>query len=159
VFSRIPLDLYSEGRKIGTTDERQVMLPPGRHRVEMINSRFNYRSEVTFDITSGQLTSHTVSLPSGRLRVRSAPGAQVWIEGEHVGAVPLGDIPVPIGTREVVVRHPQFGERRQSVEVTSGAPTEVTIALDNEPAPTPVTSTPRLAPLSAPPAPRPDTVQ
>ena len=52
---------------------------------------------------------------------------EVWVEGEHVGTLPLGDISVPLGTREVLVRHPQFGERRQTVEVTYGSPTQVSL--------------------------------
>jgi hypothetical protein len=121
------------------------------------------------------MLSHTVNLPSGLLRVRGMPGTEVWVEGEHLGALPLREVTVPIGTREVVFRHPQYGERRQMVEVGAGAPADVTVsfgavaaadaaaALDGPigPAPPPPApaQAPRLAPLSAPRAPRSDAVR
>src|SRR5204862_6190409 len=107
-----------------------------------------------------------VALPSGVLRGRGAAGSEGWVGGEHGGALPLADVSVPIGTREVVFRHPQQGERRQMIEVGAGAPAEVTAvfgaapASDAAPAPqpgapapsaaTPPAAPPRLAPLSAP---------
>jgi hypothetical protein len=147
IFSRIPLELYENGRKIGTTDDGQVVVTQGRHQIELVNRRFNYRGAITLEVDAGQLTSHTVSLPSGRLRVSAAAGSEVWVEGEHVGAIPVGELVVPIGTREVVVRHPQLGERRQSVEVALGTPAEVSFPLEAA-ANAPGAPMPRLAPLS-----------
>ena len=128
VFSRIPLDIYLEGRRIGTTDDGQLLVPPGQHRLELVSRRFNYRGELTLSLAAGQMMSHTVALPSGLLRVRGVAGTEVWVEGEHVGALPLTEVTVPIGTREVVFRHPQYGERRQTVEVGAGAPADVTVS-------------------------------
>jgi hypothetical protein len=111
------------------------------------------------------------------LRLRGAAGTEVFVEGEHIGALPLADVSVPIGTREVVFRHPQHGERRQVIEVGAAAPAEVTAlfgaapqATPAEPAAAPEPATPapnasappqappRLAPLSAP-RPRPSAIQ
>ena len=80
------------------------------------------------DIRPTAVTAHTVSLPNGSLRVNTETGAEVWIEGERAGVAPLGIVPVPIGTREIVVRHPDLGERREAVEVRFGVVTEVNIA-------------------------------
>jgi hypothetical protein len=175
LFSRIPLDIFFEGKRIGSTDDGQLLVPPGRHRLELVSRRFNYRGELTLSLDGGQMLSHTVSLPSGVLRLRGITGTEVWIEGEHIGALPLADVTVPIGTREVVLRHPQFGERRQMVEVGAGAPADVSVsfgsaaaadaaaALDaptGPPPPPPAPAQPpRLAPLSAPPGTRSDTVR
>jgi hypothetical protein len=166
VFSRIPLDIYFDGKRIGTTDDGQLLVPPGAHRFELVSRRYNYRGEVSLSLQPGQMMTHTVALPSGVLRVRGAAGTEVWVEGEHVGALPLADVSVPIGTREVVFRHPQQGERRQMIEVGAGAPAEVTAMFGAAPAseasaapppaaPAPNTAAPpaappRLAPLSAP---------
>ncbi len=127
VFSRVPLELVVDGERVGSTDDGQVTLAPGRRRIELLNRRLNYRGEVTLDIAAGQVTSHTATLPPGQLRIAGAAGAEVWVEGEHVGTLPLGDISVPLGTREVLVRHPMFGERRQTVEVTYGSPRQITM--------------------------------
>jgi hypothetical protein len=126
VFSRVPLDVYVADRRIGSS-EAQIVLAPGRYRVGLVNSTFNYRGEISLRIRPGEVTSHTVTLPDGRLQVHTEPGAEVWIEGERAGVSPLGPISVPIGTREVLVRHPELGERREGVEVRYGEITEVRV--------------------------------
>ena len=159
VYSRVPLDLVIDGVRVGSTEDGQIVVPAGRRRVELVNKRLNYRGEVTLDVASGQVTTHTATLPPGQLRIAGAPGGEVWVEGEHVGTLPLGDISVPLGTREVLVRHPLFGERRQTVEVTYGSPTQVSL-LQQEPAGgSPQDAASRLAPLSTPPPPRSDAVR
>jgi hypothetical protein len=128
VFSRVPLDLYVSKRRIGSTDDGQIILAPGRYRVEMVSDRLNFRGVVTLNVRPAAVTSHTVTLPNGTLQVHTEPGAQVSVEGKRVGVAPLGSIPVPIGTREIVVTHPTLGERREFVEIRLGSVTEVTIA-------------------------------
>jgi hypothetical protein len=142
-FSRIPMDLYSDGRRIGTTEDGQLLVNAGRHKIEFVSQRFNFRSTVTLTIRPGQVTAHTLALPSGRVRVTTTPGAEVWIEGERAGVAPLDAMPVTIGTREVVVKDAAF-ERRQSVEVKNGETTELTM-MPGSGAPA---TAPRLAPLS-----------
>jgi hypothetical protein len=158
VYSRVPLDLIVDGVRVGSTEDGQLVVPAGRRRVELVNKRLNYRGEVTLDVPNGQVTTHTATLPPGQLRIAGAPGGEVWVEGEHVGTLPLGDISVPLGTREVLVRHPLFGERRQMVEVTYGAPTQVSM-MQQEGAGSPADAASRLAPLSAPPPPRSDAIK
>jgi hypothetical protein len=143
-FSRIPMDLFADGRRIGTTEDGQLLLSAGSHKIEFVSQRFNFRSTVTLTIRPGQVTAHTLALPSGRVRVTTSPGAEVWIEGERAGVAPLDAMPVTIGTREVVVKDAAFGERRQSVEVKNGETTELTIMPGSR---GPATA-PRLAPLS-----------
>ena len=69
----------------------------------LVNERLNYRGTVTLNIRAASVTSHTVTLPNGRLQVNTEPGAQVSIEGQPMGVAPLGPLPVQIGNREVVV--------------------------------------------------------
>jgi hypothetical protein len=117
VFCRIPLDVHVGGRRIGTTADERLLLAPGVHEVTLVNEHYNYRDTKTFEIQPGVATPYTVSLPTGTVQVNAPAGAQVWVEGEAVGQVPLGDLQLPIGTREIMARHPDFGERRNTVEV------------------------------------------
>jgi hypothetical protein len=123
----VPLELYVQGKRIGSTEDGQIILPPAVYRVELVSDRLNYRGTVTLNIRSAVVTSHTVTLPNGRLQVNTEPGAQVSVEGTPMGVAPLGPLPVQIGTREVVVTHPDMGERREFVEVRFGVVTDVSI--------------------------------
>ena len=82
VFSRVPMDLYISGKRVGSTESGPIILPPGVHRVELVSERLNYRGTATLNIRPAAVTSHTVTLPNGRLQVNTEPGAQVSIEGQ-----------------------------------------------------------------------------
>jgi hypothetical protein len=133
VFSRLPLELHADGRRIGTTDDGQLLLAPGTYRIGLVNERFNFKGEETLEIRPGKVTSHTVSLPVGRLHVNTTPGVEVWVDGERKGVAPIGPLAVPIGTREVLVRHPQLGDQRQGVEVKHDQQTDVTLLFERPP--------------------------
>ena len=42
-----------------------------------------------------------------------------------MGVTPLGNIKVPIGSHEIVWRHPTLGERKRVVQVTAKTPVRV----------------------------------
>jgi hypothetical protein len=66
----------------------------------------------------------------GYVQVDTLAGADVWIDGHHIGRAPLADVPVSIGTREVLVRHAERGERRYPVRVRQGEVAVVAARLD-----------------------------
>ena len=70
-----------------------------------------------------------VQSSQGTLRITAPDGAEVFIDGQRVGQTPLAEQHVPLGTREIVVKHPQLGEKRVTATVTSSAPAEVTVDL------------------------------
>ena len=153
VYSRAPLDLIVDGTRLGSTDDGQLSVPSGRRRIEVVNKRLNYRGEITLDIPAGQVTTHTITLPAGQLHVTGTAGADVFVEGAHVGTLPMNDIAVPLGTREVIVRHPVYGERKQTVEVTYGATTQIALPQgDAAAAPIPATPAEAASRLASPPA-------
>jgi len=153
VSSRIPVEIYDGERKIGTSDEGHILLAPGQYNVRLVNTHYGFSGQAAFTIKPGEIATHTVALPQGSLRVTTDAGADIYVEGEHVGTAPIGSIQLPIGTREVLVRHPQLGERRQSVDIILGQPVDLTVILkDGGNAPR---TAPRLAPLSMPPDRRP----
>ncbi len=154
VYSRLPVEISSEGRRLGTSDDGQMVLTAGSHEIALVNERFKFRSVVRIGVRPGENTVYTVPLPSGSVQVETTPGAEVWVEGEHVGVAPLGELSVPIGTREIVVRHPDFGERAESVEVTTGQTARVTVVLARSESAPLTNAAPRLAPLSMAPASR-----
>lgn len=146
-FSRIPMEVYADGKRIGSTEDGQLLIASGAHQIEFVSERFHYRAIASLTIPPGHVLPYTVALPSADVRVVTAPGAEVWVEGERVGVAPLEPIHVPIGTREIVVKGPGGTEKRQAVEVKLGETVEVSLtpqAVAAESSP----GTPRLAPLS-----------
>jgi hypothetical protein len=149
VISRIPVDVYQGSRKLGASGDQHILLAPGQYKVTFVNNHFRFKADVELTIRPGEVTTHTVELPTGLLAVNTVAGAEILIEGERVGTAPIAPVTVPIGTREVIVRHPQLGERRQSVEVFGdGKTVALSVILEGENAPR---TQPRLAPLQLPP--------
>ena len=146
-FSRIPMEVYADGKRIGTTEDGQLLIASGTHQIEFVSDRFHYRAIASLTIPAGHVLPYTVALPSAEVQVNTTAGAEVWIEGQRIGVAPLESIHVPIGTREIVVRDATGAEKRQVVEVKLGEAVELsltpeTVTSDSSPA------TPRLAPLS-----------
>jgi len=154
VTSRIPVEIFDGTRKLGSSEGGHILLAPGQHKVRLVNTKYGFSEEAEFTIKAGEVSTHAVNLPEGSLHVTTEAGAEIFVEGELMGIAPLAPFRVAIGSREVLVRHPDMGERRQSVEVVIGQPTELGVIFRENAAPTPQ-APPRLAPLSMPPERRP----
>jgi hypothetical protein len=97
----------------------------GIHQWDLVNNALGYRVKRTVDIRAGQIVPLVIEPADGRLSINAVPWAQVSIDGKSVGDTPLGNVPVPIGEHEIVFRHPQLGERRETITVKSGTLTRV----------------------------------
>ena len=100
IVSRIPLEIYLGGRRLGTSEDEKISLPPGAHRLTVVNAKFGFRSELSVEIKPGELTAYNASPATGRIIVHTAAGAEILIEGEKVGVAPMGELEVPVGVRE-----------------------------------------------------------
>jgi hypothetical protein len=67
--------------------------------------------------------------PKGSANINAQPWAEVWIDGTKVGETPLANLPLTLGSREIVFRNPQFGERKVMATITAGAPANVSVDL------------------------------
>jgi hypothetical protein len=65
---------------------------------------------------------------SGTLSLNAVPWADVSLDGKSLGRTPVMNLSVSVGSHEVTWRHPQLGERRETVVVTATAP--VTLVTD-----------------------------
>lgn len=117
--SPIPLELREDGRVVGTTAVERLILPAGEHEIEMINDALGFRETRRITIAADRTTSVPVAVPSGTVNINALPWAEVWIAGERIGETPIANLSRPIGEYEVVLRHPQFGERRARVTIAA----------------------------------------
>jgi len=115
----IPVDLQvlRNGRVLGSTGGDPIRLPAGRHQLELVSDELEYRAVVSVTVPAAGTARPAVSLPRGQVAISAWPWARVFIDGEDVGTTPIGSLSLPIGTHEVVWRHPQLGERRQAIVV------------------------------------------
>jgi len=81
------------------------------------------------NVTPGQVSALRLDWPNGAMAINALPWAEVFIDGERIGETPIGNVPVPIGTHEVVFRHPELGEQTVRATVTVGAPARLSVDL------------------------------
>ena len=129
VQSPVDMEILEDGRVLGNTRMERLMLPVGSHRIEFANSGLEFTVARTVQITAGRTASVSIPLPSGKLSVNAVPWADVSLDGAALGTTPLGDVSVPVGPHELVFRHPQLGERRQTITVRAQTPTRIGIDL------------------------------
>jgi len=123
--SPVELTLAEDDQIIGTTRAARVMLPAGAHNLVLANAALEVQTTMAVRIEGGKTLKRAVTLPAGSLSVNAVPWANVWVDGGEIGTTPLANVPLPIGTHEVVWRHPQLGERRRTIAITARTPTRV----------------------------------
>ena len=122
VQSPTRLELRESGKLIGTTETEKIMLPAGKHQIEIANDAVGYRSTREIDVVSNKTSTIAVELPFGAVSINAQPWAEVWIGGERIGDTPIANLQRRVGSHEVVFRHPQLGERRETILVTLRQP-------------------------------------
>jgi hypothetical protein len=118
VTAPVGMHIYAAGRIVGTTEAETVMLPVGNHDLTFVNDEVGYKVRKSVSVQAGKTTAVRLDVPSGTVNVNASPWAEVWVDNQRVGETPIGNLRIPIGTREFVFRHPELGERRKSALVT-----------------------------------------
>jgi hypothetical protein len=129
VAAPVTVQIFENGVLIGNSDAARLLLPVGRHELEFANDTFAYRVRRTVQITARQAAALSLEPVTGTLSVNAQPWAEVWIDGRRIGETPIGNLALPIGNHDLLVRHPQLGERRQTVAVGASGPSRVGIDL------------------------------
>ncbi|MBI2220516.1 MAG: PEGA domain-containing protein [Acidobacteria bacterium] len=128
VSAPIELQIFEKGKQIGTAGEGPLVLSAGAHTIELVNESLAYRSSHGVDIAPGEEERLAVT-PKGLINVNAIPWAEVWVDDERLGETPLANVSVTLGSRELVFKHPEYGERRVPVTVTGGAAQQVSVDL------------------------------
>ena len=127
ISSSVPLDILEGASIVGTSQASKIMLPVGRHELRFANTALGFSDRRVVEVRPGATAAVRVDLPSAPLSINAQPWAEVWIDGNRVGETPIGNQQVRIGSHEIVLRHPDLGERRQSVTVTLTTPARVSV--------------------------------
>ncbi len=127
--SPIEIQLVEGSRVLGSSADGPIVMTAGVHQLELVNSAFGYRERRTVEVKSGQVVPLIVKPPDGRLNINALPWARVWVDGKPVGETPLANVEMPVGQHEILFRHPELGERRETAMVKSGAVTRISVTL------------------------------
>jgi hypothetical protein len=121
------VQIYENQRLLGTSRLDRIMVPSGRHELELVNESLGFKATRAVDVANGQVAAVRPEWPRGSVALNALPWAEVFVDGDRLGETPIGSAPLPIGVHEVVFRHPELGEKRANVIVTSGAPARLSV--------------------------------
>src|SRR5262249_4948243 len=124
------VDIIENDDVIGTSGASRVMLPAGRHHIVLANTTLGFRETRTVDVAGGRTAGILLDAPKASLSVNARPWADVTVDGTSIGQTPIANVMVSVGSHDVVFRHPQLGERRQSVVVTTKGPNRLSVDLN-----------------------------
>ena len=132
VSAPFDMELYEDGKLLGSTGVARIMLPAGRHDIEVVSEALGYREARTVNVQANKVASFAVSLPKGSISLNAIPWATVTIDGENAGDTPIGNLSLTIGPHEVVFTNPQLGEQRRVITVTQRSPVRFSIDLSKK---------------------------
>jgi len=126
----IELHVLEGDRVLGSSATGAIVAAAGTHDLELVNSTLGIRVRQAVTFRAGQVVRIPIELPLGRVSINAAPWAEVWIDDRSVGETPIANVGVAVGEHEVVFRHPQLGERRETVVVRADVDAQVSTTFE-----------------------------
>lgn len=127
VTSPVEMQLFEDGRLVGSSRSERIMMSVGDHSLQLVNETLGYRVSRTLQVAPGRVTPMRLDPPKGTLALNASPWAEVWVDGDRVGDTPMGNISLQIGSHDVLFRHPELGEQRHTVTVTLNGPARLSV--------------------------------
>jgi PEGA domain len=117
VHSTFEVQVFDAGQLVGSSATERIMLTPGAHDLELVNAGLGYRATVKTIVVAGKLVPLAIDTPRVPVAINAQPWAEVVVDGRVHGDTPLANLMLPIGVHEIVLRHPDLGERTETVTV------------------------------------------
>jgi hypothetical protein len=119
VASPFPVDVIEGDEVVGTSGTARTMLAAGTHDLVLRNDSLGYESHHRLEIAAGKVATLDVVPPVASLNVNARPWADVLVDGVAVGQTPLANLQLAVGSHRITFRHPQFGERHETVLISA----------------------------------------
>ncbi len=123
------VQVLEAGQVVGTSASERILVTAGPHVFELVNAALGFRSTVKVVVGTGRTEPLIVDSPRALVQVNAQPWAEVLVDGRVAGDTPLANLQLPIGVHQFVFRHPEFGERSQTVTVRLDTPNRITADL------------------------------
>ena len=125
VSSPFELQIFEGNDLVGTSGASRIMLQAGRHDFRFVNQNLGYEDTRRIEVGPGKVAAVKIDAPKAAVSANARPWADVIVDGVNVGQTPLANLSLAIGTHQVIFRHPQFGERKQTAVVTVKGPNRI----------------------------------
>jgi hypothetical protein len=126
VAAPFEVQVASDDEILGSNASAKIMVRAGRYDLTLKNEGLGFYERRRVEVQAGQTT--TVRLDAKALvSLNARPWADVAIDGVEAGQTPLANYSVPLGSHEVVFRHPSMGERRLMLLVTAKGPNRLSV--------------------------------
>jgi serine/threonine-protein kinase len=121
------LQVVEDGRVLGSSASGRVSLDPGSHLIEFRADALGFQATRTVQVLPGKTVRVQIPLPEGNLSINATPWAEVTVDGRGLGETPIANVTLRAGSHEIVFKHPQHGELKQTVVVKAGETGRVTV--------------------------------
>jgi tetratricopeptide (TPR) repeat protein len=132
ISAPVDVQVFENQRMLGSSRLDRIMMSVGRHDLDFVNDAVGYRSSRAVQVSPGQVSTVKLEMPKGSIALNAQPWADVWVDGEHIGETPIGNLALAVGQHEVIFRHPELGERRMTPTVTLQSPARVSVDMRNK---------------------------
>ena len=127
VQAPFPVEVHL-GTRVFTPAGQRIRIAEGRHEIAFVNKAQGLREVRVVHVVAGKVSDVVLTPPAtGSVNINASPWAEVWIGQRRVGETPLANLAVPAGRHEVVLRHPELGEKREAISVTPGSPVRLSV--------------------------------
>jgi hypothetical protein len=123
------VEVVERGEVIGSSGASKIMLASGRHDLTLVNRALQYEEARRVEVQPGGTSTVRVDPPRVSVNINARPWAEVTLDGRDLGQTPISNAMVAVGSHDIVFRHPQLGERRQTIVVTSKGAQRVAVDL------------------------------
>jgi hypothetical protein len=128
VTSPFEVQIVERGEVIGTSASPRFMVPAGAHEVELVNDALGFRERRKIDVAQNGTAAVKVDARA-TVSANARPWAEVIVDGRAMGQTPLANLSLTLGPHQFLFRHPELGERQQTLLVTAKGPNRISVDL------------------------------
>ena len=133
VAAPFDVQVFEGNDLIGVGSSAKIMVSAGRHDLRLTSTAVGYDETRRVDVKEGKVATLNVTPPKTSLSANARPWADVLVDGVAVGQTPVANLVLSVGSHQIVFRHPELGEQRQTVMVTSKGPNRVSADMNKKP--------------------------
>ncbi len=124
VQSPFEVMVFDKAKALGKVRSGRIQVPAGRRQITFASDELQFEENRDLDVPAGEVLRVALNPPTGMLNFTSDTPREtdVFLDDRPLGPTPLSNVPVSLGTHEVLFRHAKWGDQRYTILVTIGSP-------------------------------------